>query len=45
MAANDPHRNHNHRTGEYLSHFLKFLATFVVIISLSLFFFSFTAGA
>ena len=32
-------------TGEYFRHFLKFLATFVVIISISLFLFSFTAGA
>jgi hypothetical protein len=31
--------------GEYVGHFLKFLATFVLIIGLSLFLFRFTAGA
>jgi hypothetical protein len=31
--------------GEYLRHFFKFLATFTLIIGISLFLFSFTAGA
>ena len=31
--------------GEYIGHFFKFLAVFIFIIGLSLFLFSFTAGA
>lgn len=31
--------------GEYVGHFFKFLAIFVLIIGISLFLFSFTAGA
>lgn len=31
--------------GDYVGHFFKFLATFIFIIGLSLFVFSFTAGA
>lgn len=31
--------------GEYIGHFFKFLGTFIAIIGISLFLFSFTAGA
>lgn len=31
--------------GEYVGHFFKFLGTFIAIIGISLFLFSFTAGA
>lgn len=34
----------NGSLGEYLRHFLKFLTTFVLIIGIALFLFSFTGG-
>jgi hypothetical protein len=45
MPKKDLHRGHDHHTGNYLGHFVKFLVTFIVIVSLSLFLFTFTAGA
>ena len=45
MFKKDPHRGHNHHTGDYLGHFIKFLLAFVVIVSISLFVFTFTSGA
>lgn len=42
MAPQTPERG---PMSEYLRHFLKFLTTFVLIIGIALFLFSFTAGS
>jgi hypothetical protein len=42
MASEEPDPK---LSGEYVHHFFKFLATFVVIIGIALFLFSFTSGA
>jgi len=40
-----PRNTEDKSPGDYLKHFFKFLTTFVLIIGISLFLFSFTAGA
>ncbi|HEY0010908.1 MAG TPA: hypothetical protein VGB97_03305 [Candidatus Paceibacterota bacterium] len=40
-----PPQHDDQPVGEYITHFFKFLATFVLIIGVSLFLFTFTAGA